>query len=115
MRVCIRSRAGIRTQKNWLTASHDTLSSLWKNERIYHIKIIFKPANRRNRTAFALYKSAAIPDSFDWQDTRNEKQTLSRNGRARTCDPLLPKQVRYQTALHSEKMTPTGLEPVLLT
>ncbi len=26
------------------------------------------------------------------------------SGRIRTCDPLLPKQMRYQTALHSVKL-----------
>ena len=37
--------------------------------------------------------------------------SFGRSDRIRTCDPLLPKQMRYQTALHSV-VSGTGIEPV---
>lgn len=39
-----------------------------------------------------------------------------RDGRIRTCDPLLPKQMHYQAVLHPDLLMArlTGLEPVTL-
>ena len=34
-----------------------------------------------------------------------------RGDRVRTCGPMLPKHVRYQTALHPDMAAPVGLEP----
>ncbi len=38
------------------------------------------------------------------------KEKAGRSGRIRTCDPLIPNQVRYQAALHSEAVTLHCLE-----
>ena len=35
-------------------------------------------------------------------------QKIGRGGRIRTADPLLPKQLRYQAALHPEKSVVGG-------
>ena len=43
---------------------------------------------------------------------RHQSQTsitiefIGRSGRIRTCDPLIPNQVRYQAALHSDEARP---------
>ena len=38
---------------------------------------------------------------------KKEKHTYGRSGRIRTCDPLVPNQMRYQAALHSDPSTNT--------
>jgi len=42
------------------------------------------------------------PTTFGFGNQRSTTELRTfRNDRIRTCDPLLPKQMRYQTALHS--------------
>ena len=50
--------------------------------------------------------------TFNHSDTDPPKHTLLRyrSGRTRTCDPIFPKDVRYQTALHSVITLVSGTE-----
>ena len=41
------------------------------------------------------------------------RETGNRSDRIRTCDPLFPKQMRYQAALHSEVVVPIAASPEL--
>ncbi len=84
---------------------------------------------RHARYQAALYtvcmvpKAGVEPAHLTARDSHSRKSTYSitwakncgRSTRIRTLDPLLPKQMRYRAALHSEIVVPpAGLEPARL-
>src|SRR5437764_11671765 len=109
----IASRARARAAVESVLALSTTISS-----------IAGPPASRRNRSAFltcaivpARYRSSlyagmmteiAIGRCAGHTDLRGQKsgRKIGRGERIRTSDPLLPKQVRYQTAPHPDEELP---------
>ena len=57
---------------------------------------------------YLAWKASALPLSY----TRLPANYLDGRGdRIRTCDPLVPNQVRYQTALHPESTAKVSIPP----
>src|SRR5262245_43918042 len=58
-------------------------------------------------------RSTRNASSTGWCNRRSANCASNQRGRIRTFDPVLPKHVRYQTALHagSAESLPVGIEP----
>ena len=89
---------------NWRSTNWTTVTIIIKINIITHL--IFKKMERETRVELATFSLEG------WRSTNWATPAIFYNGRCSriwTCDPLLPRQVRYRTALYTVIFT---LNPV---